>query len=451
MTDLLAPERRRDRLAADRTPPEAPLTIRELVSYRLHVVANLLSRGAAMRYKREFGVSLWEWRTVALLGAQAPLSLNELARAAGLDKSQMSRVVSGLAGRGLVLRGEDEADGRGVKLSLTRAGERLYEDLIRAAAERNAAFLGCARARVPGGCAEEARRPGARAHPARARAGGQACKSESAVGRPPGRVTEETCPVPLYMDKPARSDRQLPLTDAERAARVQLAACYRVFDHLGWTELIFNHITLRIPGPEPIFLINPFGLHYREVTASSLVAIDLEGNPVRPTEFPVNRAGFVTHSAIHGAIADAHCVMHTHTTTGVAVASLAGGLAHDTFYGAQLHGRVAYHEFEGVTVNEGERARLVASIGRDQAVILRNHGLLTWGRTLPEAFMWLWTLQRACDVQIAAAAAGALRPLGPEVFAQAVRESAPGEPAVCEAVFAALVRAIEAKDPRYRD
>jgi DNA-binding MarR family transcriptional regulator len=130
------------RRARDTRGDAAP-TIRELVSYRLHVVANLLSRGAAMRYKREFGVSLWEWRTVALLGAQAPLSLNELAAAAGLDKSQMSRVVAGLVDRGLVARGADETDGRGVRLSLTRSGERLYEGLIRAAAERNDAFLGC--------------------------------------------------------------------------------------------------------------------------------------------------------------------------------------------------------------------------------------------------------------------------------------------------------------------
>ncbi len=118
-------------------------TIKELLSYRLHVVANLLSRGAAMRYRREFGVSLWEWRTVALLGAQAPLSLNDLAAAAGLDKSQMSRVVAGLVARGLVARGADETDGRGVRLALTRSGEKLGAGLIRAAAERNEAFLGC--------------------------------------------------------------------------------------------------------------------------------------------------------------------------------------------------------------------------------------------------------------------------------------------------------------------
>ena len=143
MTDLLAPDRRRERAAAERSSAGGPLTIKELVSYRLHVVANLLSRGAALRYRREFGVSLWEWRTVALLGAGPALSMNDLAAAAGLDKSQMSRVVSGLAARGLVHRGENETDGRGVRLSLTRAGEKMYEGLIRAAAERNAAFLGC--------------------------------------------------------------------------------------------------------------------------------------------------------------------------------------------------------------------------------------------------------------------------------------------------------------------
>jgi ribulose-5-phosphate 4-epimerase/fuculose-1-phosphate aldolase len=245
--------------------------------------------------------------------------------------------------------------------------------------------------------------------------------------------------------------REIPLTDAERAARVQLAAAYRIFDHLGWTELIFNHITLRIPGPEKIFLINPFGLHYREVTASNLVAIDVEGNPVRPAEYPVNRAGFVIHSAIHRSVPAAHCVMHTHTTSGLAVACLKSGLSHDSFYGAMLHGRVAYHDFEGITVDEGEQARLVASIGDKQTVILRNHGLLAWGASVPEAFMWLWTLQRACDVQAASAAMGEMNPVSGAALEQAVRESGPGEGAVCDLVFAALMRQIDAKDRGYRD
>src|SRR3970040_2291994 len=121
----------------------------------------------------------------------------------------------------------------------------------------------------------------------------------------------------IYMQKAVRPAHDAPMTEAERKARVELAACYRIFDMLGWVEMIFNHITVRVPGPEVRFLINPFGLQYREVTASSLVLIDIEGHPVRETRGPVNRAGLVIHSAIHGAVKDAHCVMHTHTTTGM--------------------------------------------------------------------------------------------------------------------------------------
>jgi len=255
----------------------------------------------------------------------------------------------------------------------------------------------------------------------------------------------------IYMNAAARPAREAPMTPAEREARVELAAAYRVFDMLGWTEMIFNHITVRVPGPEVRFLINPFGLHYREVTASSLVLIDIEGNPVRESKWPVNRAGFVIHAAIHGALPQAHCVMHTHTTTGVAVASLKGGLSSDNFYGAMLHGRVAYHEFEGVTVELGEQARLVKSIGDKPAVILRNHGLLAWGPSVSQAFVMLWTLQRACDVQIAASAAGAVNPIRPEVFLQTVREGGPAEKRTCDDVFAAMVRLVEAKDVSYRE
>ncbi|MEW6690616.1 MAG: class II aldolase/adducin family protein [Pseudomonadota bacterium] len=259
----------------------------------------------------------------------------------------------------------------------------------------------------------------------------------------------------IYHQGAARAAKRFPIGKAEREARVQLAACYRIFDHLGWTEMIFNHVTLRVPGlgrgDEVFFLINPFGLHYREITASSLVLIDLEGNPVRESKWPVNKAGFVIHSALHGAIPDVNCVMHTHTTTGMAVACLKEGLSPTNFYAAQLHGGVAYHDFEGITVEEGERERLVRDVGDRRAVILRNHGLLAWGPSLPEAFMTLWTLQRACDVQIAAASAGALNPIRDEVFAQTVRESGPGEKRTCEDVFAAMQRLVDAKDPSYRD
>jgi ribulose-5-phosphate 4-epimerase/fuculose-1-phosphate aldolase len=255
----------------------------------------------------------------------------------------------------------------------------------------------------------------------------------------------------LYMHAAPPRERELPMTDAERAARVELAACYRVFDLLGWTELIFNHITLRVPGPELRFLINPFGLHYREITASSLVLVDIDGHPLRETRWPVNRAGFVIHSALHAALGEAHCVMHTHTTTGMAVACLKEGISPHNFYGAMLQGKVAYHDFEGVTVDPAEKVRLVRDIGDKRAVVLRNHGLLAWGASAAEAFLVLWTLQRACDVQIAASAAGALHPIRPEVFEQTVREGGPAEKRTCDDVFAALVRLVEARDPGYRN
>jgi ribulose-5-phosphate 4-epimerase/fuculose-1-phosphate aldolase len=208
---------------------------------------------------------------------------------------------------------------------------------------------------------------------------------------------------------------------------------------------------VRVPGPEVRFLINPFGLQYREVTASNLLLIDLEGNPLRETAWPVNRAGFVIHSAIHGALKDAHCVMHTHTTTGIAVACLKEGLSPHNFYGAMLHGRVAYHDFEGITVEPGEKERLIRDLGDKPAMILRNHGLLAWGPSVAEAFLMMWTLQRACDVQVAASRAGEVNPIRPQVFEQTVRESGPAEKRTCDDAFAALQRLVDARDPGYRD
>jgi ribulose-5-phosphate 4-epimerase/fuculose-1-phosphate aldolase len=257
--------------------------------------------------------------------------------------------------------------------------------------------------------------------------------------------------VTIYMQQSSRVVQKLPMTEAERAARVELASCYRVFDMLGWTEMIFNHITLRVPGPEHHFLINPFGLHYREVTASNLVLIDIDGNPIRETQWPINKAGFVIHSALHDGVANAHCVMHTHTTTGLAVACLKDGLSPTNFYAAQLHGKLAYHDFEGISTELGEREGLVRDLAGKPAMILRNHGLLAWGPSVSEAFMVLWTLQRACDVQIASSAAGALNPIRPAVFERTLRESGPGEKRTCDDVFAAMVRLVDARDTSYRD
>lgn len=243
------------------------------------------------------------------------------------------------------------------------------------------------------------------------------------------------------------------MTEEERALRVQLAACYRVFHLLGWTELIYNHITVRIPGPERHFLINPFGLHYSEVKASNLVKIDLEGRVIGDSTWPVNPAGFVLHSAIHQGIEGAHCVMHTHTTAGCAVACSQAGLSMDNFYSAQLHDRVAYHDFEGITVHADEGPRVIRSIGQRPAVILRNHGLLAWGDTLPYTFAVLWTLQRACEIQVAGAALGPTLPIPEAVQRKASQDALQFDPrrGGGRDVFAALVRMVDRADPSYKE
>lgn len=241
----------------------------------------------------------------------------------------------------------------------------------------------------------------------------------------------------------------------ERAARIQLAACYRVFALLGWTEMIYNHITLRLPasvsGNDKHFLINPFGLHYTEVTASNLVKVNLAGDVLDGSKHPINPAGYVLHSTIH-AIDGAHCVMHTHTTAGVAVASLASGLSQSNFYSAQLHDMVAYHDFEGITIHAEEGPRVLASIGNRQAVILRNHGLLSWGQTLAQAFAVLWTLQRACEIQLATQSMGAPLPVPEAIAAKCTRDALQFDPrhGAGHDVFNALVRQVDRIDDSYR-
>ncbi|MEZ5701251.1 MAG: class II aldolase/adducin family protein [Burkholderiaceae bacterium] len=242
----------------------------------------------------------------------------------------------------------------------------------------------------------------------------------------------------------------------EWAARLELAACYRVFDHLGWTELIYNHITLRLPdsvsGQDKQFLINPFGLHYSEVTASNLVKINLKGEVLDGSQHSVNPAGFVLHATIHGGIEGAHCVMHTHTTDGVAVASLEGGLQQTNFYSAQLHGMLAYHDFEGITIHEEEGPRVLASLGNKPAAILRNHGLLSWGANVPHAFAILWTLQRACEIQAATLAMGKPIEVPEAIAAKCTRDALQFDPrhGAGRDVFNALVRQVDRIDTSYR-
>jgi ribulose-5-phosphate 4-epimerase/fuculose-1-phosphate aldolase len=242
------------------------------------------------------------------------------------------------------------------------------------------------------------------------------------------------------------------MSESERQARVELAACYRIFAQLGWTELIYNHITLRLPGPDKHFLINPFGLHYSEVCASNLVKIDLHGNIIGASDWPVNPAGFTVHAAIHDRIADAHCVMHTHTTAGMAVACSAAGLSMSNFYAVQLHDKLAYHDFEGITVHADEGPRLIRNIGDKPAVILRNHGLLAWGDTLPRTFVILWLLNRACEIQLASAAMGPVIELSEDIQRKCTRDSLQFDPAFGAGrdVFDALTRMLDRVDTSYR-
>lgn len=273
----------------------------------------------------------------------------------------------------------------------------------------------------------------------------------------------------------------------EWAARTELAACYRVFAMLGWTEMIYNHITLRLPasvcgedddrpaagppqgwaapsgGSDPRerrsvgakqFLINPFGLHYSEVTARNLVKINLKGEVLDGSPHPVNPAGFTVHAAIHDGMEGAHCVMHTHTTAGVAVACLKGGLQQANFYTAQLHDMVAYHTFEGITIHADEAPRLLKSIAGKPAVILRNHGLLAWGATLPQTFAILWTLQRACEIQMATFSMGgaeAALPVPEAIAARCTRDALQFNPhhGAGRDVFDALVRQVNRLDRSY--
>ncbi|MBP0594476.1 class II aldolase/adducin family protein [Paraburkholderia sp. LEh10] len=240
---------------------------------------------------------------------------------------------------------------------------------------------------------------------------------------------------------------------AEHALRVQLAGTYRVFAMLGWTELIYNHITVRVPDTQSHFLTNPFGLHYTEVTASNLVKIDVDGNVLDGSVHPVNPAGFVVHAAIHRALPDAHCVMHTHTTAGLAVACSQVGLENNNFYSAQLHEMVAYHDFEGITVRADEGPRLVATLGGKRLLILRNHGLLSIGETVAQAFARLWTLNRACEVQLATAALGPSRLISDDIASRCTRDSLQFDPrhGAGDDVLRALLRQVDRIDPSYRD
>lgn len=196
------------------------------------------------------------------------------------------------------------------------------------------------------------------------------------------------------------------VSDEEWAIRVDLAAAYRTVAHYGWDDLIFTHLSARIPGPDHHFLLNPYNLMFEEVTASSLVKVDEQGNPVEPTPFITNPAGFTIHSAIHMARDDAHAVMHLHTPAGQAVSAHDEGLLPLTQTAMLVRGDLAFHDYEGVAVDLGERERLVADLGDKNAMILRNHGTLAVGKNVGECFVRLYFLERACQAQVMALTAG---------------------------------------------
>lgn len=239
----------------------------------------------------------------------------------------------------------------------------------------------------------------------------------------------------------------------EWQARQDLAACYRIFDHLGWSESIYNHISFKVPGEDDSFLINPFGLLYEEVTASNLVKIDIRGNKLTDNPWPVNKAGFTQHAYFHEHVPGAHAICHTHTTETMAVCSSEGGLLPTNFYACNFIGQIGYHDFEGVTVRAEEGERLVKNLGGKRILMLRNHGPVVMGRTIPEMFVQTWALQRACEIQCLTMAMGKPLHVSDEVVGVHQRDigqaQAPGGPGYAD--FEAWKRKIDRIDDSWRD
>ena len=247
--------------------------------------------------------------------------------------------------------------------------------------------------------------------------------------------------------------KTLTMPENEWAARQELAACYRIFAMFGWDELIFNHITVKLEE-EGAFLINPYGMHFSEVTASSLVKVDIDGNKLDvDNPWHVNRAGFVQHSLFHRHLHDVGTIIHTHTTATVAVCSLEGGLLPINFYACNFMGQLAYHDFEGVTVRDEEGPALLRSLGNKRIMMLRNHGPVVMGRTLPEAFVKYWVLQRACEHQVTTMSMGLPIHVPAEVIAVHQRDigqtQIPGGAGRAE--FDAMVRRVDKIDASWRD
>ncbi len=238
----------------------------------------------------------------------------------------------------------------------------------------------------------------------------------------------------------------------EREVREDLAAAYRLVAHFGMTDLVFTHLSARLPGEGHRFLVNPYGLLFEEITASSLVVVDADGEPMQQTSWPVNPAGFVIHSAVHRAREDAMCVMHTHTLAGMAVAAQSGALLPLNQMMMEFDGRVALHDYEGIAADDNlsERDRLVRDLGDRPAMILRHHGLLTVGRTVAEAFYWMYYLEQACRIQLAAQSSGVPLVVPPAPLVRHARDQFGVGPTKGWLPWQALRRKLDREQPDYK-
>jgi ribulose-5-phosphate 4-epimerase/fuculose-1-phosphate aldolase len=244
------------------------------------------------------------------------------------------------------------------------------------------------------------------------------------------------------------------MNQSEWQARVELAAAYRLAAILGWSDMLGTHFSLRVPGTEDQFLINPYGMLFEEITASSLIKVDVRGNKLSESPYEVNRAGFVIHSAVHMGRPDAHCVLHCHTLAGVGVASQKHGLLPITQMALTILSEVRYHDYEGVADNEDERSRIVKDLGDGGVLILRNHGTLTVGATVAEAFARMNRIERACRFQLSALTGGAQpNPIPQEVIDYTIQQgreiNETGRGAGGRLLWAALKRKLDREAPDY--
>jgi len=253
----------------------------------------------------------------------------------------------------------------------------------------------------------------------------------------------------IKITKPVRE-----LVSAEEwQARVDLAACYRLMAEFGMTEMVANHISVRVAGTHDQFLINPYGMLYEEMTASSMIKVDIEGNVLfNATEYGVNQAGYVIHSAVHMGRPDVECVIHTHTLPGMAVSAMKTGLL-PIAQSAMRFAEVAYHDYEGVALNLEERERLIRDLGDREALILRNHGLLTVGPSIPECFNNMYRLERACQLQVMTLSCNTEIRLPPQEVIQATWDNykSGGRRRWGLMEWPALLRKLDRVDPSYRD